>query len=307
MSVEEIFGLLLLPLSYGFMVRGLLAALIVGLICAVVGTFVVVRGMAFIGGELSHAVLPGVAVAYLSGGNIFFGALAAAVASALSIGLIQRTSKLKEDTAIGIILAGFFALGVLLMSTVRGGSGDLTSFLFGNVLGVSTGDLLFTAAIGGGIVLLIVLFLKELVTVAFDPILAETLGLSVALFDYGFLVLLAVTVVVSMQTVGVILVLAMLVTPAATAFLLTTEIRRLMLIASGIGMFSAVVGLYVSFYANVASGPAIVLTAVAIFALVWLAAPGEGVLTSALLRRIAGSRRPVRPAEAPGHSRASDL
>lgn len=285
MTLNDVMAWLLLPLSYGFIARGLMAALIVGAICAVVGTFVVVRGMAFIGGELAHAVLPGVAMAYLSGHNIFLGAVAAAVASALSIGVVLRTSKLKEDTAIGIILAGFFALGVLLMSTVRASSVDLTSFLFGNVLSVSVRDLLFTATLGGGIVLLVVFFFKELVAVSFDPLLAETLGLPVALFDYGFLIVLAVTVVVAMQTVGVILVLAMLVTPPATAFLLTTRLTRMIALAVAIGTLSAVIGLYTSFYWNVASGPAIVLAAVAIFALVWFLAPGEGVLARLRQRR----------------------
>lgn len=284
--MDTLIQTLLEPLAYAFMQRALLAGVIVGILCAVVGAYVVVRGMAFIGGELSHAVLPGVAVAYITGGNIFLGALTAAIASALSIGILLRYSKLREDTAIGIILAGSFALGVLLMSTVEGYSGDIAGFLFGNILGVMPGDLLLTAGVGLGVLVLVALFYKELLLVSFDPVLAETLGLPVALFDYALLVLLAVTIVVAMQTVGVILVLALLVTPPATAFLLTNRFRTMMIAAAFFGGAAALIGLYLSYYFQVSSGAAVVLTSVAIFLLVWLLAPEQGVLARLLAQRL---------------------
>lgn len=261
------------PLAYAFMVRGLIAAVIVGVVCAVVGVYVVLRGMAFFGDALAHTILPGIAGGYLvSGGDrgaLFWWALATAIASALGIGAISRGTKLREDTAIGIVFAGMFALGVAMISTAGSYSVDLTHFLFGDVLGVSQADLLRSAVFGGGILLTIGLLYKEFMLLAFDPVLAETLRLPVRTLEYLLLALIAVAIVVSIQTVGVALMLAVLVTPAATASLLTRRLHWMMLIAAAIAAASGIAGLYLSYYLGVASGAAIVLTCTAVFLVTW--------------------------------------
>jgi manganese/iron transport system permease protein len=262
------------PLSYPFMVRGLLAAVMAGTVCALVGTYVVLRGMAFLGDALAHAILPGVAVGYLVAGGargpLFWWGLVTAVLTSLGIGAISRVTKVKEDTAIGIIFAGMFALGIALLSTVRDYSVDLAHLLFGDVLGVSTVDLRLTAVFGGVVVLLIVAFYKEFMVLSFDPVLAATLRIPARLFEYLLLVLIAVAVVVSMQTVGVALMVAMLVTPAATAYMVTRRLPVMMVLAAAMAAFSGLVGLYLSYYVGVASGAAIVLTCTALFGLVWV-------------------------------------
>lgn len=284
---------LLGPMQYPFMVRGLLAAIMVGIVCATVGTYVVLRGMAFFGDALAHAILPGVAVGYLVGGGargpLFGWAMVAAVLSALGIGTISRNTQIKEDTAIGIIFAGAFALGIAIISTVRSYSVDLAHFLFGDVLGVRAGDLWLTGILGGLIVLTVVALYKEFMVLSFDPILAATLRLPARLLDYLLMILIAVAIVVSLQTVGVALMVAMLVTPAATAYLLTHRLPVMMLLAGVIGALSGIIGLYVSYFASVASGAAIVLVATAIFLLALVLAPGRGVLWSRL-RRAATAR-----------------
>ncbi|MBC8508936.1 MAG: metal ABC transporter permease [Chloroflexi bacterium] len=261
------------PLQYAFMVRGLIASVMVGIVCAVVGTYVVLRSMAFFGDALAHAILPGIAVGYLVGDGarepLFWWALIAAILSSLGIGTISRNTKIKEDTAIGIIFAGTFALGVALISTVRSYSVDLAHFLFGDVLGVRGGDLWLIAAFGGFVLLAILAFYKEFMVLSFDPILATTLRLPVRLLEFLLLILIAVTIVVSLQTVGVALMVAMLVTPAATAYLLTKRLPIMMAIAATIASVSGVVGLYLSYYLSIASGAAIVLTCTAIFGIVW--------------------------------------
>ncbi len=273
---------LLAPFSYAFMLRGLLAAGLVGIICAVVGTFIVLRGMAFFGDALSHTILPGIAVGYLiSGGTrepLFWWALATAVISALGIGALSRGTRIKEDTAIGIIFAGMFALGIALISTVRSYTVDLTHFLFGDVLGVTPGDLVLIGAFGALVLLLVLAFYKEFVVISFDPILATTLRLPNRLLEYLLLVLISVTIVVSLQTVGVALMVAMLITPAATAYLLTRRRPVMMSIAALIGSLSGLVGLYLSYYANIASGAAIVLVATAVFLVTFLVAPRRKAL-----------------------------
>ena len=261
------------PLHYAFMVRGLVAAVLVGIVCAVIGTYVVLRGMAFFGDALAHAILPGIAVGYLVGGGardpLFWWALLTAVVSALGIGTISRSTKIKEDTAIGIIFAGMFALGVALISTVRSYTVDLAHFLFGDVLGVRNADLWLIGIFGGLILLAVFAFYKEFLVLSFDPILAATLRLPVKLLDFLLMILIAVAVVVSLQTVGVALMVAMLVTPAATAFLLTRRLPVMMVLAATIASASGVIGLYLSFYLSIASGAAIVLTCTVIFILTW--------------------------------------
>jgi len=270
--------LILTPLAYEFMVRGLLASLMVGILCAVVGCYVVLRSMAFMGDAMAHAILPGIAIAYLLKGDLLIGALVAAIVVALGIGFLTRQGTIKEDTAIGILFAGALSLGVALISTIKTYALDLTHILFGNVLGVSINDLWLTGILGVIVLTTIVLLYKEFLVVSFDAVLAATLRLPAELLRNLMLILLALTIVVSLQTVGVGLVAAMLVTPAATAYLLTRRLPTMMLIAAIIGAFSSIAGLYVSFYINVASGAAVVLIATAIFLLAFLFAPARGAL-----------------------------
>jgi manganese/iron transport system permease protein len=268
---------LLAPLSYPFMQRGLMAALMVGILCAVVGCYVVLRSMAFLGDAMAHAILPGVAAAYLLNGNLTVGALVAAVLIALGIGFFSRQGVIKEDTAIGILFTASLALGVAMISTIRTSGADLSHILFGNPLAVSNNDLWLTGSLGVVALLTVLVCYKQFLVVSFDPVLAATLRLSTNLLRNLMLVLLAVTIVVSMQTVGVGLVAAMLVTPSATAYLLTRRLPTMMLVAAGLGALSSVTGLFISFYANIASGPAIVLVATALFVLAYFFSPRRGI------------------------------
>ena len=274
----EIIDGLLTPLSYAFIQRGLLAALMVGILCSVIGCYVVLRSMAFLGDAMAHAVLPGVAVAYLLGRNLTLGALAAALVVALGVGLFSRRGMIKEDTAIGVLFAAALSLGVVLISSIRTYAVDLSHILFGNVLGVSSLDLWLTAIIGGVILISILVFYRQFLVISFDPVLAATLRIRVGLFNNLLLVLLALTIVISMQTVGVGLVAAMLVTPAATAYLLVRRLPAMMVLSGLIGGFSSLVGLFASYHLNVASGAAIVLTTTVIFLVVFLFAPQRGLV-----------------------------
>ena len=270
------------PLRYSFMLRGLAAAVLAGVICAVIGTYVVLRGMAFFGDALSHTILPGVAVGYLVSGGarepLFWWALGTSVTASLGIGAIAKSGRIKEDTAIGIIFAGMFALGIAIISTVRSYAVDLSHFLFGDVLGVSLGSLVWMAVFGLGVIVVILAFYKEFLVISFDPVLAATLRLPVAAFNNLMLVLIAVTVAVAMQAVGVALMVAMLVTPAATASLLTRRLPAMMVVSAALAAVSGVIGLYVSYYLGIASGAAIVLTATLFFliAFVWRRGGGTG-------------------------------
>jgi len=277
--------LVLQPLSHAFMVRGLLAALLVGIVCAILGTYVVLRGMAFLGDALAHSILPGVAVGYLIGGGargpLFWWAMGAGVLAALGIGAVSRQGEIKEDTAIGVIFAGMLALGVALISTARSYTVDLAHFMFGDVLGVGPSDLVLIGVFGALVLAIVFAFYKEFLVLSFDPLLAATLRLPTRFFRYLLLIMLAVTIVISLQAVGVGLMVAMLVTPAATALLLTRRLPAMMAVSAAIGSLSAVSGLYLSYYANIASGAAIVLVATALFGLAFLLAPGRGVLARA--------------------------
>lgn len=274
--------LLLEPLQYAFMLRGLLAVIMVGIVCAVVGSFVVLRGMAFLGDALAHAILPGVAIGYLVSGGargaLFWWGLGAAVLTALGIGAIGKGSQVKEDTAIGIIFAGMFALGIALISSVRSYAVDLSHFLFGDVLGVAARDLWLTGAFGVIVLFIILALYKEFTVLSFDPVLVVTLRMPATLLHYLLLVLIALAIVVSLQTVGVALMVAMLVTPAATAFLLTRRLSRMIALAALIGASSGIIGLYLSYYISIASGAAIVLVCTGFFLLALLFAPQRGVL-----------------------------
>lgn len=273
---------LLQPLTYAFMQRALIATALVGLVCAVVGTFVVLRGMAFFGDALAHTILPGVAVGYLISNGarepLFWWALGTAIISALGIGAISKTATIREDTAIGIVFAGMFALGIALISTVRSYAVDLSHFLFGDVLGVSEQSLWTIGIFGAGVLLIIAAFYKEFLTISFDPVLATTLRMPVGMLNNLLLVLIAITIAVALQTVGVALMVAMLVTPAATAYLLTYRLPTMMALAALLASLSGVIGLYLSYYISIASGAAIVLVATAFFILAYLFAPQRGLI-----------------------------
>jgi manganese/iron transport system permease protein len=274
--------LLIAPLRYPFMVRGMAAAVMVGIVCAMVGTYMVLRGMAFLGDALAHSILPGIAVGYIvSGGSrepIFWWGLGTGVLTAIGIGAIGKSAQVKEDTAIGIIFSGMFALGIALISTMRSYAVDLAHFLFGDVLGVSQADLWLTAGLAALVFLVIFVFYKEFLVLSFDPVLAETLRFPSGFLRYLLLILIALTIVISLQTVGVALMVAMLTTPAATAYLLTKRMAPMMAIAALLGALSGIVGLYLSYYVSVASGAAIVLVCTAIFLLVLLFSPRRGVV-----------------------------
>ncbi len=279
--MAEIVAWLLDPLGYAFMLRGLTAAVIVGVVCAVLGTYVILRGMALFGNALAHAILPGVAVAYLlTGANqtwLFLGGLAAGIITALGIGAISKEG-IKEDTATGVIFVSMFALGIALISTVRSYTTDLTHFLFGNVLGVAGSDLWLIAIFGALVLVAIFAFYKEFMVISFDPTLAKTLRLPIVFLNNLLLLLIAITIVLSLQTVGIALMTAMLVTPAATAYLLTRRLPMMMLLSALVGAASSVAGLYLSFYVNVASGPAIVLVCTLFFLLAFFFSPRQGLI-----------------------------
>jgi ABC-type Mn2+/Zn2+ transport system permease subunit len=269
--------LLAQPLTYQFMQRGMLAALLVGGISGVIGCFIVVRGMSFFGEAIAHSILPGVAVAYILGADLFVGGLIAGVGTALGIGLLTSRGRLREDTAIGVVFVGMFALGIAIISTASSYSVDLTHILFGNVLGVRESDLLTLAICGVIVIGAIILFYKELLTQSFDPGLMRTLRLPGEALRLLLLVLIAVTIVASLQTVGIALMLAMLITPAATAQLFVKRLHHMMIAAALIGMISSVIGLYLSWHLNIASGAAIVLTTTAIFVVGFVVARVRGM------------------------------
>lgn len=269
----NIIELLQAPLRYPFMIRGLSAAVLTGIVCAVVGVYVVVRGMAFLGDALAHSILPGVAVGYLVTGGaqepLFWWGTGTAVLVSLIIGEVSKGARIKQDTAIGIIFAGMFALGIAIISTVKSYTVDLTHFLFGDVLGVSGSQLIIIAVFSGLILLLVAAFYKEFLVLTFDPTLAATLRIPSRVFESLQLVLIALAIAVSFQAVGVALMVAMLVTPAAAAYLLTKRLPVMMALAAAIASASGVIGLFFSYYINVASGPAIVLTATSFFLIAW--------------------------------------
>jgi manganese/iron transport system permease protein len=278
---------LLDPLSLGFFVRALVACAIVGAICAIVGTYVVLRGIAFIGDAISHAAFPGIVAAYMLGGPFYLGAGIAAVATALAIGFVTRRARIRQDTAIGVLFVGMFALGVFMFSTISGYVADLFSFLFGNVLAISLQDLVGLSVLSAIVLTCVALLWKELLYATFDPLGAGASGYRVDLIESIFLALVALTVVISLQAVGIILVVAMLVTPAATAQLVTVRFGRLMAIAVAVGVGSSVVGLYLSFWLDAASGATIVLTQTAVFLLVLALGPRTGLLGRWRQRRVA--------------------
>jgi len=259
--------LLLAPLGYDFFVRALIASALVGVACAIVGSFVVLKGMSFIGDAVSHAAFPGIVIAYLIGAPVILGGAVAAIGTALGIGAITRSSGLRSDAIIGVLFAGMFALGVAIFSSIPNYVGDLFHFLFGDVLGISVGDLLALTLLVFGLLLVLRLLWKELLFSTFDPLGAGAAGLPVRRLDDLLLILIAVTIVISLQAVGIVLVVAMITTPAATAQLLVKRFTAMIQVAALIGVSAAVIGLYVSYSLDIASGAAIVLLETLIFLL----------------------------------------
>jgi len=250
--------------------RGLIAAVLVGLTVPVLGCYVVLRGLAFLGDALAHIILPGVVVALLLGWPLIVGALLAGVIAALAVGAIARSTAIKEDTVIGVVFAGSLALGIAMLSMRGTYEEDLVHILIGDLLNVSSGDLWLMAALGALALLAVLAFYKEFLVISFDRVLATTMQLPVILLDNLLMVLLAIVIVISLQAVGVALVLAMLVTPAATAYLLTRRLPAMMLIAASIGVGSGILGLYLSLSLGTAPGPSIVLVATAVFGVTYL-------------------------------------
>jgi len=262
------------PLSYSFIQRGMLALILVGGISAVVGCFVVVRGMSFFGDALAHSILPGVAISYTAGGgyvasNLFIGGLSAGIVSALVIAWLTRKVEVKEDSAIAIVFVTFFALGIAIVSTQSSYAADLTHILFGSINGISQSDLQMVAAMGAVVLVVIALLFKEFQIVSFDLSLAHSLRLPVEFLRILLLILIALTIVASLQAVGIALMLALLITPAATARLLVKRLHHMIAIASLLGIISGLVGFYASYYLDIPSGACIVLTTSVIFGLVF--------------------------------------
>ena len=251
---------LLAPLEYEFFVRALVASALVGVACAVVGAFVVLKGMSFVGDAVSHSAFPGVVLAYLLGLPIILGGAVAAIGTALGIGALTRRSGLRADAVIGVLFAGMFALGVALFSSIPNYVGDLFHFLFGDVLGISFADLISLAVLASLLLLIVWVLWKELLFATFDPLGAGAAGLPVRRLDDLLLILIAVTIVVSLQAVGIVRVVAMVTTPAATAQLLVKRFGQMIALAALIGVTSSLVGLYVSYALDIASGASIVLT-----------------------------------------------
>jgi manganese/iron transport system permease protein len=269
---------LLEPLGFAFFQRALVAAVLAGVVCAVVGSYVVLKGLAFIGDAIAHAAFPGVVAAFIVGLPYVVGGGLAAFVSAIVIGWVSRRGRLRVDTAIGVVFVGAFALGVLMFSRLEGFVGELMGLLLGYVLGISHETLASLLLLGALVVAIVLALWKELLYATFDPLGAAAAGLRVAGLDYLFLGLIAVTIVVSIQAVGIILVVAFLVTPAATAQLLTVRFSRLVLGATAIGALTAVAGLYLSFWWDAPSGATIVLLQTVLFALVLVLNPRTGLL-----------------------------
>ena len=273
MTCSNLWDCLAAPLEFGFMQRGLAAAIVIAIVCAVIGAFVVLQELAFIGDALAHASFPGVVLAYMFKFNLELGGAVVGILTALGIGAITRRSRLSQDTAIGVLFAGTFALGVVLLSTVKGYTRDLFGLLLGDVLAISGADLLAISAIGAAMLLIVLALYKELTLLTFDPIQAQVIGLPAGLLHELLLALMAVTIVMAIQAVGIVLVGAMLVTPAATATLLVRRFPMVMLVGAIQAVIGVVAGLYLSFYFAVASGATIVLVLTAMFGLALVLAP----------------------------------
>ncbi|PSL43226.1 iron/zinc/copper transport system permease protein [Salsuginibacillus halophilus] len=264
--------------NYTFLQNAIIAGVLVGILCGVVGCFIILRGMALMGEAISHAVLPGVVLSYMLGASGFFiGAVITGTLAAAGIGFISQNSKVKDDSAIGILLTATFALGIVLVTTLDGTSVDIWHILFGNVLAVSQNDLWLTGSITVVVLAAVFLFYKQLVLSTFDPTNAEAIGMPVKLIHYVLMVVLSLVTVASLQTVGIILVVAMLITPGATAYLLTERLPVMLFLSSVFGVVSAVSGVYFSYIYDVATGASIVLVASILFTIALFFSPKQGV------------------------------
>lgn len=265
-------------LHYGFLQRALLTAVLVGIICGIIGSFIIMRGMALMGDAISHAVLPGVAISYMLGINYFYGAVLFGILTAVSIGVVSQNSRIKADSSIGIVFTAFFALGIILIAKAQTAT-DLTQILFGNILSVRASDMWITVSVAVVIVLAVVIFYKELLISTFDETMAAAYGLPTKWIHYGIMILLTLATVASLQTVGVVLVVAMLITPASTAYLLTNRFSVMLILSAFFGALASVIGLYISFEYNLSSGAVIVLVSTILFIIAFLFAPKQGVIT----------------------------
>ncbi|MFZ5693080.1 MAG: metal ABC transporter permease [Pseudomonadota bacterium] len=286
--MSALHDMLALPLSYPFMQRALVVSLLVAAVCAVLSCYLVLKGWSLMGDAISHAVLPGIVLAYVLSLPLAIGAFVAGLSCAVLTGYLKENSRIKEDTVMGIVFSGMFGFGLVLFTKVETEQ-HLNHILFGNVLGVTTRDLIETAIVAGGTLLIVLLKRRDLLLYCFDPNHARTIGLPVQVLHYGLLVLLALTIVASLKAVGIILVIAMLIGPGATAYLLTDSFERMLVIATAVALVSALVGTIVSFHIDGATGACIVLTQALIFAAAFLFAPKGGVL------RNAGSARSTAP------------
>ncbi|MFC8849492.1 MULTISPECIES: anchored repeat-type ABC transporter permease subunit [unclassified Micromonospora] len=278
MSITEFLTDLLNP-DLAFLPKALAIAIMSSIVCGVVGCYVVLRGMAFIGDAVAHAVFPGIAVAFVLQGSLVLGGAVAGVATALLIAIFSQNRRVKEDSIIGVFLVGAFALGIVIISQAPGYAGSLQQFLFGSITGIPDRDLYVVVGAGLVILGLVLVLHKEFVAVCLDREMSRAMGLPVFWLDIVLYVLVTLAVVISLQTIGNILVLALLITPAAAARLLTDRIGVMMLLAPVIGGTSAVVGLYLSWSYDTPVGGTIVLVATAVFLAAWLVAPRHGVLT----------------------------
>ncbi len=268
------------PLQYSFMQRSLLIAVLVGIICSLVGSYLMVQRLALLGDAISHSVLPGLAIAFVIGANIYIGAFIAGVLSTMVITWIRTRSPIKEDAAMGIVFSAFFALGITLITIIQKDNKiDLNHFLFGNILGVTAAEVRDTAIITVFVLVVIVLLYKELLFYTFDPLGAEATGLPVNLLNFGLMVLIALTIVASLKAVGVILVLALLITPGATAYLLVKRLHHVMILGAILGVIASISGMYLSYFYNLPSGPAIVLVTSGLFFLAFFFSPRYGIFT----------------------------
>ena len=266
------------PLEFPFMQRAFLAAGFAAVVCALVGSFVVLKGLAFMGDAVAHSSLAGMSVAYFLGGNIFWGALGWAIPASLLITFISRRANLRLDASIGIIFASGFALGIILMSRVTGYAADLFGLLFGNVLGISWAEVALIGGIAAAVSVVIAAFYKELLFTSYDATMSAASGIPVRFMQYLLPVLVGVTTVASLKAVGIVLVLALLVPPSATAMLLARRMPSIMAYSVAVGLIATVLGLYLSFYADLPSGPSIVLVATGLFLLALLFSPIKGIL-----------------------------
>jgi manganese/iron transport system permease protein len=284
--VTSPFSLLLEPFEHAFMRNAFAAIILIGVICGVIGVFVILRGLAFMGDAIAHAVFPGVVISFIFGGNFIVGAIIAAIIVSLGIGAVTQSGLVRNDTAIGVFFVGAFALGVAIISTQRSYARDVANLLFGSILGVSNLDLMLTAVVGFLVLFTLWICRREFVTISFDRTFGRSQGFNLWAWDLLFLLLLSLTIIISLQTVGNVLVLAMLVTPAATARLLTVRLVPMLAVSALIGAIAGVAGLYVSYYRGVSSGASIVLMATAIFVLTFLFAPRTGAISSRVARSL---------------------